>query len=361
MSLHKKNGKWYAAVYLGMQNGKQQYEWSDGYVKKSDAGLKEIEMKKDVIQRNHTIRKKESFIAVADTWFNSRKKSIAATTYRQNEWYYNHYIKPYFKEFMINKIDTQDIVNFMSGLDIAPATVNKAMNILKQIFDLAVLFGYIRNNPCSGVKKPRIKPTKKPTWSQDEIREFLNLQDVKECTGYIAFCMLFTTGMRPGEVRGLRWQDWYGEYVIPVHGIDNKKNQTELKNEFAHQDVYISSKMQTELSKLKKYQKEYCFANGLKFSDENYICYFEPDLRPMTPEYLRKSLERILKRNGIDKISPYSARHSFGTNMMRNGVNPKKVSEAMRHSSVRTTLDRYSHVDADMKKKTFSEYADGVL
>jgi len=50
------------------------------------------------------------------------------------------------------------------------------------------------------------------------------------------------------------------------------------------------------------------------------------------------------------KISPYSARHSFGTNMMRNGVNPKKVSEAMRHSSVRTTLNRYSHVDSEMMK-----------
>jgi Site-specific recombinase XerD len=361
MSIQKKNGKWYAAVYLGMENGKQKYEWSDGYDLKPDAQLKEIEMKKDVIQRSHVVRKKESFVSVSESWFSSRKKIIAPTTYRQNEWYYNHYIKPYFKDFMISKIDTQDIVNFMSGLNVAPGTVNKAMNILKQIFDLAVLYGYIRYNPCTGVKKPRIKTTRKPTWTQNEIRDFLNLKDVKECTGYIAFCLLFTTGMRPGEVCGLRWCDWCGECLLPAHGIDNFKVPTDLKNEFAHQEVYIGSKLQAELKKSKKYQREYCIANGLKFSEENYINCFEPDLRPMTPEYLRKSLERILKHNGIDKISPYSARHSFGTNMMRNGVNPKKVSEAMRHSSVRTTLDRYSHVDADMKKKTFSEYADGVL
>lgn len=361
MSIHKKRGKWYASVYLGIENGKQKYEWSEAFEYKQDAQLKEIEMKKDVIERNHVVRKKESFISVSESWFFSRKKNIANTTYRQNEWYFNHYIKPYFKDYMISKIDTQDVMNFMNSLDVAPATINKTMNILKQILDLAVLYGYIRYNHCIGVKKPKIKSTKKPVWSQEDIKDFLCLEDVKESTGYVAFCLLFTTGMRPGEVCGLRWCDWYGEYVIPTIGIDNKKEKTDLKNEFAHQEVYINSKLQSELKKLKKIRREYCIANAIKFNETDFINSFEPDFRPMTPEYLRKSMQRILDRNNIEKISPYSARHSFGTNMMKNGVNPKKVSEAMRHSSVRTTLDRYSHVDSEMKKKTFNEYADGVM
>ena len=48
----------------------------------------------------------------------------------------------------------------------------------------------------------------------------------------------------------------------------------------------------------------------------------------------------------------YGARHSFGTNMMRAEVNPKKDAEMMRHTSVKTTLDNYSHVDKEMYKNT---------
>ena len=46
MAVQKKNGRWYAAVYMGTKNGKQEYEWSDGFDKKSDAQLEELEMKK---------------------------------------------------------------------------------------------------------------------------------------------------------------------------------------------------------------------------------------------------------------------------------------------------------------------------
>ena len=361
MSVQKKNGKWYAVVYRGMLNGKQHYEWSQAFDKKDDAALKELEMKKDVIETNHFVREKESFITVMNSWLALREKNVAPATYYQNEYYCRHYIEPYFEKMMVNKVDTQDVMNFMNTLDVSAATVNKAMNLLKQIFDLAVLYKYIRYNPCTDIRKPKIKQNKVEIWSQADIRNFLSLEDVKQSNGYIAFCLLFTTGMRPGEVCGLRWCDFKSDHVIPTVGIDKKRKPTELKNEFAHQTVYINEKIQKELKRLKKYRKEYCLKNGITFSEKDYINCLEPDLRPMTPDYLRKLMYKLTERNGMSRFTPYSARHSFGTNMMRNGVNPKKVSEAMRHSTVRTTLDRYSHVDDEMKKNTFNEYSSGLM
>jgi site-specific recombinase XerD len=52
----------------------------------------------------------------------------------------------------------------------------------------------------------------------------------------------------------------------------------------------------------------------------------------------------------------YDARHSFGTNMMRDGVNPRIVADMMRHTSVTTTLNNYSHPDKDMYKNTIKKY-----
>lgn len=361
MSVQKKNGKWYAVVYRGTLNGKQYHEWSQAFATKEDAKLKELDMKKDVIETNHLVREKESFVTVMNSWLTLRKKNVAPATYDQNYYYCNHYIFPYFKNMMINKIDTQDVMNFMNQLDVSAATINKAMNILKQIFDLAVLYKYIRFNPCADIRKPKIKQNKAYVWSQDDIRNFLTLDEVKQSNGYLAFCILFTTGMRPGEVCGLRWCDWETDHVIPTVGIDKRRQSTELKNEFAHQSVYINDKIQKELKRLKKYRKEYCLKNGITFNENDYINCLEPDLRPMTPDYLRKLMAKITTRNNLPNFTPYSARHSFGTNMMRNGVNPKKVSEAMRHSTVRTTLDRYSHVDDEMKKNTFNEYSSGLM
>jgi integrase len=77
----------------------------------------------------------------------------------------------------------------------------------------------------------------------------------------------------------------------------------------------------------------------------------------MTPGYLNKAFERIIERNNIEpRIRLYDTRHSFGTNMMRDGVNPKMVADMMRHTTVKTTLDNYSHTDKNMYKNTIKKY-----
>lgn len=361
MAIVKRNGKYYAVVYQGMRDNKQVQTWSIGYDERKSAIAKEIELKKEVLESNHVVTNQESFLNVMESWLEIRKKSVANATYYQNEYYCNHYIKDTFKELMIDEIDTQKINKFMYSLELSPATVTKIMNTLKQIFDLAILYNYIKSNPCNGIRKPRIKRNEVKTWKERDIKEFLTLEDTKNSTGYIAFCILFTTGLRPGEVCGLRWCDLYGDYFIPTVGIDKKRKESALKNEYAHQKIFISRKIQEDLKRLKQYRKDYCKKNGLIFDEKQYINSFEPDFRPMTSDYLRKLIQKITTKNKMEYISPYGARHSLATNMMVNGVNPKKVAEVMRHSTVKTTLDNYSHVSDEMKKNTLLDYSDMLL
>jgi integrase len=86
-----------------------------------------------------------------------------------------------------------------------------------------------------------------------------------------------------------------------------------------------------------------------------------PDFRPMTVDYLRKTFHKIVEKNSLPIIRMYDSRHSFGTNMMRNNVNPKEVAEMMRHTSVKTTLDNYSHVDKKMYKDTSKMYNNKIF
>lgn len=368
MAVQKKNGRWYAAVYLGIRDGKQEYEWSESCETKSEAQLKELEMKKHVIESGHRIYEKESFSVTADRWLKLREKTVSNSTYRTNKNYYNIYIKKYFKEWLTKEIDSSDVFDFMMQLDKSPATINKIMNVLSQIFEFSITLKQIRTNPCIGIKKPAIKKAKRKTWDEKTINKFLNLKDTKNSSAYTAFMILFTTGMRPGEVCGLRWCDWIDDYFIPTIGIDSVRESTDLKNEKAHENVYLDQRLILQLKKLKaahsamyaEKHKDLSLSKQL-LPEENFINCLMPDFRPMTVDYLRKTFNKIVDNNNLPQIRLYDSRHSFGTNMMRNKVNPKEVAEMMRHTSVKTTLDNYSHVDKEMYKKSSKMYNDNIF
>ncbi len=362
MAVQKKNDLWYAVVYTGIKNGKQQQENSIGYKKREDAVLAEIELKKSVIENGHKVNNKESLNYIAERWIGMREKTVAPVTYRNNKYYYEHYIKDYFDKRLIRDIEPMDITEFMVSLNKAPATISKAMNILSQIFDFAISLHYRRTNPCTGIRKPNIKKKKKATWSPEQIKKFLNVSEIKEQSCYVAFLILFTTGMRPGEVCGLRWIDWKGDYFTPVVGIDDKRDETDLKNENAHDNVYIDCNIKKNIERLYKAQKAIYFEKGMRFTDECFINCLLPDMRPMTTNYLRQRFVKLSNKYKFPKTSLYAAcRHSFGTNLMRMKTNPKIVSQMMRHSSVRTTLDNYSHVDEDMYKDALKMYNDLII
>ena len=358
MSVQKKNDRWYAAVYTGTKNGKQDYEWSEGFDKKPDAQLKELEMKKDVIERGHKVLDKAGLSYVAEVWLETKRKAVAYRTYTGYKESYERYIKKVFEAKLIKDIEPIDISTFMTSLDHMPATIAKIMTTLKQIFDFAISLNYIRYNPCVGIKKPNIRNSKKKTWNDKQIKSFLKLKDVKEATCYTAFMLLFNTGMRPGEVCGLRWSNYDGECFHPEEGIDKEGNITDLKNEKAKEEVYLSPELILHLNSMRIVQEnvwdsQHPFED---FPEDTFINCFTSDWRPMTPSYLYKAFERVLKRNNISVIRLYDARHSFGTNMMRDGVNPKMVADMMRHTDVSTTLNNYSHTDKEMYKNTIKKY-----
>ncbi|MFV0343408.1 MAG: tyrosine-type recombinase/integrase [Anaerocolumna sp.] len=365
MSIHKKKGKWYAAVYLGMKNGERQYDWSDGFEKKPDAQLAEIEMKKVVIENGHKVPDRESFGFIAEKWLGVREKTVARATYRQNKNTYNIYLKNTFENKLIKDIEPIDITEFMLTLDYAPETISKILGAIKLIMDFAIEMKYIRTNPCIGVRKPAIKRKKKKTWTQKQINEFLKLEDVKESSCYTALWILFVTGMRPGEVCGLRWCDWFGDYFTPTIGIGPERDITDLKNDKAHSEVYIDSSLEKHLKKLKIAQtalyRQYVKNDLASLPDNNFINCLMPDFRPMTVNYLHQRFDKIVDKNGLNEIRLYDARHSLGTNMMRDGENPKVVAEILRHTSVKTTLDNYSHVDKDMYKNAINRYNNKIV
>ncbi len=151
------------------------------------------------------------------------------------------------------------------------------------------------------------------------------------------------TGMRLGEITGLTWEN-----------VDFEKNEVNVKeilkkdpNGNFYKDVPKTSKslrtipilpqIAGRLQKLKKFQ------------DRKRLVFTRPDGSPYSDLQLCRLLKRIVTEINRDdiafpKITPHCLRHTFATRALENGISAKVVQEFLGHSSVKMTLDLYTHV-----------------
>jgi integrase len=356
----KKGEYYFAIVYAGKKDGKDVKKWSKGFKRKKDAVGEEIKMKAAVRKAKHKVYDPQCFGSVARQYLDFAKRKLAETTYRNYEFYYAKYLEAPFAEKKMTEICKLDLENFKIDMaDYSAETYNKAFGLIKKIFDFAIDTLKIMpegTNPCGGVKRRNVKLQKVSTWNPEQIAVFLGSDLVKSSPYRIGFQIIFSTGMRPGEVCGLQFGDIDGDYINLDRGLNRYGHETDMKNDYAHESVFINEKLKRALKIHSKVTREIMFAYGHRMSENDYILSLEPDFRPLRPEVLSNEFRRIRKKLDLPAIRLYDARHSLATNMMRDKVNPKIVSEIMRHSSVKTTLDRYSHPDDDMKKEALSRY-----
>jgi site-specific recombinase XerD len=108
------------------------------------------------------------------------------------------------------------------------------------------------------------------------------------------------------------------------------------------------------LRELKKEQNVMKQRMGSSYNNFNLlIC--TTDGKPINPRNFARTFHRLIEKAGIKKISIHGLRHTNATLLMRQGINPKIVSERLGHSSISITLDIYSHTDLDMQKETVAK------
>ena len=179
--------------------------------------------------------------------------------------------------------------------------------------------------------------------SQEEIQRFL-IQARAEGM-YELFMLELTTGMRRGELLALRWDDLdfttgklrIDKQVCPVGG---KLVISEPKTKAANRTIILPAAMVDLLDEYKK---------GV-FSDLMFPSRTKPD-QPIDPGYVRKRLQVILKRAGCKKVRFHDLRHTFATLSLENGMDVKTLSAIIGHVSSETTLNTYTHITDEMRRK----------
>ena len=206
-------------------NGTYAYRWTDGKGKRhevyardlDDLRAKEKEIDADT---NEGIKVEARYVIINemyDLWV-QLKRGIKDNTFENYKYMYNTFVRPSFGKKRIQTLKKSDVKIFYNYLAdqrcLQASTIDSIHNVLHQVLDMAVDDKYIRNNPSDKALKElkqshAFKTEKRRALTIAEQELFLNYLRNNETYShwYPIFAVMLGTGMRVGEITGLRWCD----------------------------------------------------------------------------------------------------------------------------------------------------------
>jgi integrase len=229
--------------------------------------------------------------------------------------------------------------------------------VIHKAFSDAVDSGILARNPAEKAKPPSAKSTRAPEmtwWSPSELRTFLD-KTAAEPLGPL-FRLAAMTGMRRGEVCGVRWSD------IDLNAASLRVRQQLLvvrspgapdgglvfaettKTDHGRRTISIDPTTVTTLKARKAEQAEHRLAVGSGWANERDLVFTEPDGRPLDPESVAQVFNRRVSRFGLPRIRFHDLRHTHCAFLIESGEQLLAITRRLGHSSVAFTQDKYGHL-----------------
>lgn len=235
--------------------------------------------------------------------------------------------------------------------------IHSIHSLLRSAFRHAIKWQIARSNPMDQVDAPKLIAKKQlKTWTLEQSVQFLNytslLQD-EYC--HIAYVLAIFTGMRRGEVLGLRWTDINFDkkllqVVQTVYRTNGQKPSIQTpKTANSTRPITLPDNVIDELKAHKAKQNQLRLLYGSAYQDNGLVCP-NPNGAPMDPRLLFGHFKKCAKAVGLPDIRFHDLRHTHATIMLQLGEHPKVVSERLGHSNINITLNTYSHVLPTMQE-----------
>jgi integrase len=224
---------------------------------------------------------------------------------------------------------------------------------LSQALKQAVRLGLVARNVADLVTQPQERPREMQTWSAEEAQAFLAVADQ---SGHGPLWLLaLTTGLRRGELLGLRWKDVDLERGVlhvrqTVIALRGHPAFSQPKTPRSRRSADLLDPVTLALREHKRRQNAQRLALGAAWQDHDLV--FCTGLgTPIDPDNLKRDYQRLVALAGVPRIRIHDVRHTFTTHALASGANVKAVSEAIGHADSSTTLRTYAHVLPEQRRE----------
>jgi integrase len=357
-----KNGKGYTWGFtINLPNdpmtGKRRQLSRRGFETKKEAERKAADLLEKATQGINVQAGNIKIKDYAKKYLKGKLGRIADTTFAQYKGKIDKYIIPFLGEITLEKLNTRHAEDFLDFLneetDLGNASINKTLEIARTMIKKAVAERIIFFNPFTLIQNLK-ESVRIKTWTFEESEKLLKYINSHPTTMYSNFiCIALNTGMRKGEVLGLRKRDidFKSKQIHVNQSIYEKKGGAYIgkpKTANSKRTILFDENIEKYLKDQISKQNALKLLYGKSYHDNDLIISYE-DGKPMRPTNINKFFNRIIKAAGVPKIRIHDMRHTHATQLLELGVNPKIVSERLGHASVKITLDLYSHVKPDMQ------------
>ena len=267
-------------------------------------------------------------------------------------------INPYLGNRPISSLTTNEIQKFYNTIkkngrvksdkkhrmELADSMVRKVHMMLHEALDIAVKQRLLVSNPTNGTTLPKNNYAPKQILNDEQLDRFIEVIKTDN-QWYDFFYTEITTGLRKGEICGLRWEDF-----------DEKRGTLKIKRSIGKtiNGVMLIGETKTEIGSreilLPPSTAKLLCRRKININSE----WIFPGLRnaekPMNPQCAYGRLKTILKQANLPSIRFHDLRHTFATHAIAGGVDAKTLSGILGHANASFTLDTYTHVTTDMQK-----------
>ncbi|NQT73585.1 MAG: site-specific integrase [Chloroflexi bacterium] len=338
------------------ENGKRRRKTVTVQGGKSDAQRKLRELLSAVDNGIPITLAKQTLAEYLQDWLQRKESKVSPKTILDYEGIIRRYLTPRLGHIPIGKLTphhVEELHSYMAGEGLSARSVQYAHRVLSQALKHAVRMEMLGRNVCDVVDVPSIRRKEMRVMDTDEVQTFLNV--TQESPLWPVFFLAIYTGLRKGELLGLRWRDVdLSKATISVNqtAIRIKGNGvviSEPKTAYSRRMISLPASATRLLIDLKLKRKSECESHNLEW-DESSLVLCNSVGEPLSPDTVTHTFSRALESAGLPHMRFHDLRHTHATLMLKEGVHPKVVSERLGHASINITLDIYSHVLPGMQE-----------
>ncbi|MGX7264245.1 tyrosine-type recombinase/integrase [Enterococcus crotali] len=336
----RKDGRWEGRYAKGRKtNGTIHY----GYV----YGYKYKEVKQRLIHLKSTqqhadepfIKKYEGTLNEwSADWLKEIKPDVKPSTYSSYSTKLTHHILPVLGNQPIYMIKKNQVEYWLNSLrdELAISSIHATYRVLRSCLNYAVKRSLIIKNPCTDVQLPKQKSSTVQSLTKQEQERLEKV--AKQHKAGLPILIALETGMRIGEIAGLKWQDIdFLEQVIRV-----KRTLQRVATEGARQKtelVELSPKSSNSVRIIPLSQNMSCLLQ--KMQKEAQSDYVVGKRKALEPRVINYHFKQICQKAQLPPVHFHALRHTFATRCLENGATVATISDLLGHSSIKMTLDTY--------------------
>ena len=294
-----------------------------------------------------------------EVWFEDYAKiKVRPSSHQTYRGYIDNHINPNIGDIPLEKITSLELQKLYKKLltkgrvdrleakgqpkGLSAKTVRNIHQILSSALKLAQEQRILHTTPAEGCALPKVEHREIKTLPVEQFQSFL--REARESGVFELYYLELATGLRRGELLGLKWEDIdleRGDLRVrrQISRINGEVVEAPLKTKNAYRTLPLAEDTVSVLLEQKK-----------KVGSSPWV-FPSPNGGPISPDSVLHMLHRVLKRAGLPKVRFHDLRHTFATLALQNGVDIKTVSGMLGHFSAGFTLDTYAHVTSAAQRQ----------